>query len=86
MRGAAQCGCATLADVLYELGSDHFCMERERENCQKAPSHLKEWCDKDHGRNHASMATVDSGAGGCGKVHAGSRGGECESAMCRLRT
>ena len=78
-------GCATLADVLCDLGSDHFCMERER----TARKHLhisRNGVIKIYGRNHASMATVGSWAGGWGEAHTRSGGSECESAMCRLRT
>ncbi len=60
-------GCATLADVLYELGSDHFCMERER----TASEHFhisRNGAIKVQRSHHVSVDIVGSWAGGCGDV------------------
>ena len=57
-------GCATLGDVLCDLGSDHFCMERERTAREHFHS-SRNGAIKVCGCHNASRDTVGSWAGGC---------------------
>ena len=70
-------------DVLCEMGSDHFCMERER----TASEHFhisRNGAINVYGRHHAFMATVGSWTRRLHERYTQDQEGQ--TAMCRLRT